>query len=67
LGPAYLDTDPAVAAVGWMEREAAEAGLEVEVESDVVEMVTAHDKTIAEPSKPASLTSLRPFSFDPLL
>jgi mercuric reductase len=49
--PRYLDTDPPVAAVGWMEREAAEAGLDVEVESEVVEMVTADDKTIAEPSK----------------
>jgi hypothetical protein len=34
-----------------MEREAAEAGLDVEVESEVLEMVTADDKTIAEPSK----------------
>ena len=25
--PRYLDTDPPVAAVGWMEHEAAEAGL----------------------------------------
>src|ERR1700736_1687240 len=49
--PRYLDTDPPVAAVGWMEHEAAEAGLDVEVESEVVEMVTADDKTIAEPSK----------------
>jgi dihydrolipoamide dehydrogenase len=49
--PRYLDTDPPVAAVGWMEREAAEAGLDVEVESEVLEMVTADDKTIAEPSK----------------
>ena len=49
--PRYLDTDPPVAAVGWMEREAAEAGLDVEVESEVVEMITADDKTIAEPSK----------------
>ena len=49
--PRYLDTDPPVAAVGWMEREAAEAGLDVEVESEVAEMVTADDKTIAEPSK----------------
>src|SRR3984893_17789304 len=49
--PRYLDTDPPVAAVGWMERDAAEAGLDVEVESEVVEMVTADDKTIAQPSK----------------
>jgi dihydrolipoamide dehydrogenase len=39
--PRYLDTDPPVGAVGWMEREAAEAGLDVEVESEVIEMVTA--------------------------
>jgi pyruvate/2-oxoglutarate dehydrogenase complex dihydrolipoamide dehydrogenase (E3) component len=49
--PRYLDTDPPVAAVGWMEREAAEAGLDVAVESDAAELVTADDKTIAEPSK----------------
>jgi pyruvate/2-oxoglutarate dehydrogenase complex dihydrolipoamide dehydrogenase (E3) component len=34
-----------------MEREAAEAGLDVEVESEVLEMVTTDDETIAEPSK----------------
>ena len=49
--PRYLDTDPPVAAIGWMEHEAAEAGLDVGVESEVAEMVTADDKTIAEPSK----------------
>jgi pyruvate/2-oxoglutarate dehydrogenase complex dihydrolipoamide dehydrogenase (E3) component len=49
--PRYLDTDPPVAAVGWMEREAAEAGLDVAVETDAAELVTADDKTIAEPSK----------------
>jgi pyruvate/2-oxoglutarate dehydrogenase complex dihydrolipoamide dehydrogenase (E3) component len=49
--PRYLDTDPPVAAIGWMEREAAEAGLDVAVESDAAELVTADDKTIAEPSK----------------
>ena len=43
--------DPPVAAVGWMEREAVEAGLDVEVESEVLEMVTTDDETIAEPSK----------------
>jgi dihydrolipoamide dehydrogenase len=49
--PRYLDTDPPVAAVGWMEREAAEAGVDVRAESEVAEMVTADDKTIAEPTK----------------
>jgi dihydrolipoamide dehydrogenase len=49
--PRYLDTDPPVAAVGWMEREAALAGLDLAVKSDVAEMVTADDKTIAQPSK----------------
>ena len=49
--PRYLDTDPPVAAVGWTEREAAEAGIDIRVETEVAEMVTADDKTIAEPSK----------------
>jgi pyruvate/2-oxoglutarate dehydrogenase complex dihydrolipoamide dehydrogenase (E3) component len=49
--PRFLDTDPPVAAVGWMEHEASEAGLEVGVESEVTEMVTADDKTVAQPSK----------------
>jgi dihydrolipoamide dehydrogenase len=49
--PRYLDTDPPVAAVGWMEREAVEAGLDVATKSDAAEMVTADDKTIAHPSK----------------
>ena len=31
--PRYLDTDPPVATVGWMEREAAEAGLDFAAES----------------------------------
>jgi pyruvate/2-oxoglutarate dehydrogenase complex dihydrolipoamide dehydrogenase (E3) component len=49
--PRYLDTDPPVAAVGWMEHEAAEAGLDVGVESEVAEMVTSDDKTVDQPSK----------------
>jgi dihydrolipoamide dehydrogenase len=49
--PRYLDTDPPVAAVGWMEQEAAQAGLDVATKSDAAEMVTADDKTIAHPSK----------------
>jgi dihydrolipoamide dehydrogenase len=49
--PRYLDTDPPVAAVGWMPSEAAEAGLDVTTESETAEMVTADDKTIAHPSK----------------
>jgi pyruvate/2-oxoglutarate dehydrogenase complex dihydrolipoamide dehydrogenase (E3) component len=49
--PRYLDTDPPVAAVGWMENEAVEAGLDVAVKSDAAELVTADDKTVAQPSK----------------
>lgn len=49
--PRYLDTDPPVAAVGWMEREAAEAGLDVAAKSDTAELVTADDKTVSHPSK----------------
>jgi pyruvate/2-oxoglutarate dehydrogenase complex dihydrolipoamide dehydrogenase (E3) component len=49
--PRFLDTDPPVAAVGWMEHEAREAGLDVGVESEVAEMVTSDDKTVAQPSK----------------
>jgi dihydrolipoamide dehydrogenase len=49
--PRYLDTDPPVAAVGWMEQEAAQAGLDVAAKSDTAEMVTADDKTISHPSK----------------
>jgi pyruvate/2-oxoglutarate dehydrogenase complex dihydrolipoamide dehydrogenase (E3) component len=49
--PRYLDTDPPVAAIGWMEHEAAEAGLDVGVESEVAEMVTSDDKTVAQPSE----------------
>ena len=49
--PRYLDTDPPVAAVGWMEHEAAEAGVDFRVESEVAEMVTSDDRTIAQPSK----------------
>jgi dihydrolipoamide dehydrogenase len=49
--PRYLDTDPPVAAVGWMEQEAAQIGLDVAAKSDAAEMVTADDKTIAHPSK----------------
>ncbi len=49
--PRYLDTDPPVAAVGWMEQEAAQAGLDVATKTDTAEMVTSDDKTIAHPSK----------------
>ncbi len=49
--PRYLDTDPPVAAVGWMEGEAAEAGLDVAAKSDTAELVTADDKTVSHPSK----------------
>ncbi len=49
--PRYLDTDPPVAAIGWMEQEAAQAGLDIAVQSEAAELVTADDKTIAQPSK----------------
>lgn len=49
--PRYLDTDPPVASVGWMEQEAIKAGLDVATKSDAAELVTADDKTIAHPSK----------------
>jgi dihydrolipoamide dehydrogenase len=49
--PRYLDTDPPVAAVGWMEHEAAAAGLDVAAKSDTAELVTADDKTVAHPSR----------------
>jgi pyruvate/2-oxoglutarate dehydrogenase complex dihydrolipoamide dehydrogenase (E3) component len=49
--PRYLDIDPPAAAVGWMEREADLAGLDLAVKSDVAEMGKADDKTIAQPSK----------------
>ena len=49
--PRYLDTDPPVAAVGWTAHEAAEDGLDVTVQSEAAELVTANDKTIAQPSK----------------
>jgi pyruvate/2-oxoglutarate dehydrogenase complex dihydrolipoamide dehydrogenase (E3) component len=48
--PRYLDTDPPVAAVGWMEFDANEAGFEVEAKSEIVKLVTSEDRTVAEPS-----------------
>lgn len=49
--PRYLDTDPPVASIGWMEEEAAEAGLEVEVKSEVTELDPVDSKTISQLSK----------------
>ena len=49
--PRYLDTDPPVGAVGWMEHEAAEAGLDLQCNRTLQRLVTADDKTIAQPSK----------------
>src|SRR4029077_11276524 len=49
--PRYLDTQPPLAAVCWMEQEAIQAGLDVGTKSETVELVTADDKTIAQPSK----------------
>jgi len=46
--PRYLDTEPPVAAVGWMEADADEA--DVEAKSETVKLVTSEDSTVAEPS-----------------
>ena len=46
--PRYLDTDPPVAAVGWMEADANEA--DFEAKSETVKLVTSEDSTVAEPS-----------------
>jgi dihydrolipoamide dehydrogenase len=48
--PRYLDTDPPAAAVGWMETDANEAGLELDVKSETVRLVTSEDRTVSEPS-----------------
>jgi dihydrolipoamide dehydrogenase len=48
--PRYLDTDPPAAAVGWMETDANEAGLELEAQSETVRLVTSEDRTVSEPS-----------------
>ena len=46
--PRYLDTEPPVAAVGWMEADANEA--DFEAKSETVKLVTSEDTTVAEPS-----------------
>jgi dihydrolipoamide dehydrogenase len=48
--PRYLDVDPPVAAVGWMENEANESGFELDAKSEVVKIVTSEDRTVADPS-----------------
>ena len=48
--PRYLDIDPPVAAVGWMENEANESGFELDAKSEVVKIVTSEDRTVADPS-----------------
>lgn len=48
--PRYLDTDPPVAAVGWMEHEAEAADFNVEVRTESVKLVTSDDRTVVEPS-----------------
>src|SRR5260370_42132501 len=48
--PRYLDTDPPAAAVGWMETDANEAGLELDAKSETVRLVTSEDRTVADPS-----------------
>ena len=49
--PRYLDTEPPAAAVGWMETDADEAGLELEARSETVRLVTSEDRTVAEPAR----------------
>jgi dihydrolipoamide dehydrogenase len=49
--PRYLDTEPPVAAVGWMETDAVKAGIDLETSSDMVRLVTSEDLTVAEPSR----------------
>ena len=49
--PRYLDTEPPVAAVGWMETDAVEAGVDLEARSSIVRLVTSEDRTVAEPSR----------------
>ncbi|MBV9392296.1 MAG: NAD(P)/FAD-dependent oxidoreductase, partial [Verrucomicrobia bacterium] len=48
--PRYLDTDPPVAAVGWMEHEAEVADFNVEVQTESVKLVTSDNRTVVEPS-----------------
>src|SRR6202022_4059678 len=48
--PRYLDTDPPVAAVGWMETDANEAGFEVDAKSETGKLVTSEDGTETDPS-----------------
>jgi hypothetical protein len=48
--PRYLDIEPPVAEVGWMENEANEAGFELDAKSEVVKIVTSEDRTVADPS-----------------
>jgi dihydrolipoyl dehydrogenase len=49
--PRYLDTEPPVAAVGWMETDAVKAGVDLEASSVIVRLVTSEDRTVAEPSR----------------
>jgi len=49
--PRYLDTDPPAAAVGWMETDAIDAGLELDAMSETFRLVTSEDLTVAEPSR----------------
>jgi dihydrolipoamide dehydrogenase len=51
LVPRYLDTEPPAAAVGWMETDATEAGLELDAKSETVRLVTSEDRTVMEPSR----------------
>jgi dihydrolipoamide dehydrogenase len=48
--PRYLDTEPPVAAVGWMEADANAANFEFDTRLENVKLVTSEDSTVAEPS-----------------
>jgi pyruvate/2-oxoglutarate dehydrogenase complex dihydrolipoamide dehydrogenase (E3) component len=48
--PRYLDTDPPVAAVGWMESDANDAGFELDAKSETMKLVTSEDSTVTDPS-----------------
>jgi dihydrolipoamide dehydrogenase len=48
--PRYLDTDPPVAAVGWMEADVDKADFEADIKSETVKLVTSEDSSVTEPS-----------------
>jgi pyruvate/2-oxoglutarate dehydrogenase complex dihydrolipoamide dehydrogenase (E3) component len=48
--PRYLDTEPPVAAVGWMEADVDKADFEADIKSETVKLVTSEDSSVTEPS-----------------